>query len=291
MHRGIALLILGLLSGCDRPTVAPPARPKVAVLAVVYPLADIAQRVGHEHAKVDWVIESGRRLDAVALNEDLRRRLGEAQLILAASAGDEWAAANLSEDARGRRLIEPRKLPAARAAADDVYLWLDPKLILDLIEELRVRLGIIQPEQADDFRNSALTVQEQIRALDRALAEMLGRLPVKKTLVTRPVWGAFLARYGIEMIAPLNTPEEQLTDSDLKTLVSAAKQHNLSAVFVDVSTPPAVKQRIGNQTRLKVITLDAFGSSAPDGLCTYEKLLRYNAEQVISGQTVGNGGR
>jgi len=55
------------------------------------------------------------------------------------------------------------------------------------------------------------------------------------------------------------------------------------AVFVDASTPVAVRQQIEERTGLRAVTLDALGTSAADGRNTWAKVMRYNLEQLKRG--------
>jgi ABC-type Zn uptake system ZnuABC Zn-binding protein ZnuA len=54
-------------------------------------------------------------------------------------------------------------------------------------------------------------------------------------------------------------------------------------VFVDVSTPVAVRQQIEEKTGLRAVTLDALGTSAADGRNTWAKAMRYNLGQLKRG--------
>jgi ABC-type Zn uptake system ZnuABC Zn-binding protein ZnuA len=127
-------------------------------------------------------------------------------------------------------------------------------------------------------------VSESIRALDVEVAAAMKGLGHRKVLTVRPVWGAFCRRYELEQVAPTqSSSEERLTDEDYRALVQAAKETGSRSVFVDVGTPAPVRQQIAERTKLKVLTLDPLGSSAPEGRNTYEKILRYNAEQLTRG--------
>ena len=78
----ILLLLLGSWGpglGCDRaPAKAPVPIEKVAIVATVYPLADIARNVGGPYVSASWLIESGQSLSGVQSNVDLRNRLRSA---------------------------------------------------------------------------------------------------------------------------------------------------------------------------------------------------------------------
>jgi ABC-type Zn uptake system ZnuABC Zn-binding protein ZnuA len=76
--------------------------------------------------------------------------------------------------------------------------------------------------------------------------------------------------------------EERLGGEEYRAL-KAAKDAGHRTLFVDVSTPPTVRQQIADRTGLMVLTLDTLGSSAPEGHSSYEKMMRYNLEQIVKG--------
>ena len=99
----------------------------------------------------------------------------------------------------------------------------------------------------------------------------------------RPVWGALCARYGLTLLTPVEAREEELSLGDCKELARVAKAEGLRTIFIDVSTPAGVRQRIEEQTGLKAVTLDAMGTSAAEGRNTWGSILRYDLEQLKVG--------
>jgi ABC-type Zn uptake system ZnuABC Zn-binding protein ZnuA len=78
--------------------------------------------------------------------------------------------------------------------------------------------------------------------------------------------------------------EERLTAADFKDrIVPAARAMGAKAIFVDEATPAGVRQQIEDRTGLRVLTLDAVGSSAPEGRSTWARVMRYNLEQIRTG--------
>jgi zinc transport system substrate-binding protein len=151
------------------------------------------------------------------------------------------------------------------------------------VEALRQRLAGADPAHEPEYSKNAAAVRRSIEALDAELSEATKRLSNRKLLTVRPVWGAFCRRYGLEQVAPAQSAEGRLSDEDYRALIRAAKESGSGSVFVDVGTPAAVRQQIAERTKLKVLTLDPLGTSAPEGRSSYERLMRYNLEQLQSG--------
>ncbi|HEY7117166.1 MAG TPA: metal ABC transporter substrate-binding protein [Tepidisphaeraceae bacterium] len=275
------------MAGCDSgsssssSSVPPkPSGQSVAVLATVQPLADLAERVGGQWVAAEWVIESGQRPEELETTPDLRQRANKAALVITSGPWDTWAVAELSPEARSTRVIEPDHMGMARGADRSSYLWLDPAVMREMVETLRVRLTVIDPAHDADYRSAAKAYTGEVDAVDEAWRVALAGQRGRKLLVVRPVWGALCARYGLRQVAPVGAVEEKLSSDDLKELARAGKEAGCKWVVVDLTTTAGVRQRIEEKTGLATMTLDAMGSSAADGRNTWQKVMKYNLEQV-----------
>jgi ABC-type Zn uptake system ZnuABC Zn-binding protein ZnuA len=289
----IAAVVAG--AGCDREGARSPARgtsqaapgPKVMVIASIYPMADMATRVGGaDWVKVEWLVDAGRRPEEVEGDNSARRRADNAVAVITAGPWDNgWALPDVAPDSRRERVIDPAQMPAAQGADADAYLWLDPAVLRQMVERLRIRLTVYDGRHEADVRAGAAAYQAEV---DAVVGEMKAGLAVfkgRKVLVVRSVWGPMLARYGLEQVAPVTgVTEERLTATDFKDrIVPAAKAIGAKAIFVDEATPAGVRQQIEDRTGLRVLTLDAVGSSAAEGRSTWAKVMRYNLGQLRKG--------
>jgi zinc transport system substrate-binding protein len=276
-------------AGCDRSTNQTPSAPaKLRVLATVYPLADIARRVAGEHADVQWLVESGQSLDALS-STGVMDLAAQSRVVLSSGTSEDWSPKGMSLDARSVRMVQPETMVAARQLYGGVppdpnaHLWLDPGTVLDCVESLRQRLAAADPVHEPDYSKNAAGVRKIVEALDAELAAGTKRLRSRRVLIVRPTWGAFCRRYGLEQVAPVQSREERLSDDDYHALSTAAKESGFSCIFVDVTTPAPVRQQIAERLKLRVLTLDVLGTSAPEGRSTYDKIMRYNLEQLTEG--------
>jgi len=281
--------LLTLLIGCDKTAPAPDlaATKKMVILAAVYPLADLARQVGGQHVDARWLLESGQHPADLRDSPELRRQAGAARIVLTSGPWDSWASSDLTPEARTLRIIEPQRTPSAgerdgaAVANPAAYLWLDPQIALDMVETLRERLGVADPSHSRQFQENAAACRAELQTLDAQWRTTLAPLANRNILIVRPIWSAMLRRYQLEPIAPVQNPETQLTASDYKALAAAAKTHNLTTLYVDISTPLPVRQQITERTSLRVLPLDSTGTSAPSGNSTYVKLMRYNLGQLM----------
>jgi len=277
------------LASCDKtvPVSDPAATKKVVILAVVYPMADLARRVGGEVMDVQWLVDAGQHPSDLRDTLELRRRAGAARLVLTSGPWDTWASSDLTADSRAARLLEPQRMPSAGGRDGSAiknpaaYLWLDPRVAIDIAQSLRERFDVVEPSHARQFQENFAALRAELEALDAEFRGTLAKRSGRKVLVVRPIWSATLNRYQLEQIAPVQGPEVQLTAEDYKALVAAAKTNGLTTLYVDLSTPVSVRQQITERTGLKILTLDPTGTSAPSGNSTYGKMMRYNLSQLM----------
>src|SRR5688572_14710832 len=115
---GVFLLLAGV-AGCDRTPSANPSKPaatKIEVLATVYPLAEMVQRVGGDAVDVSWLMEGHQRPEEVRPTPEVQQRANRVAVVVTSGPWDAWAGASLTGEARDKRLIMPERMPAARGA-------------------------------------------------------------------------------------------------------------------------------------------------------------------------------
>jgi zinc transport system substrate-binding protein len=232
---------------------------------------------------VQWLSEGGQRPEAIETSNELTVRANNAQLLITSGPWDDWAVRALSIDARRNRVVEPGHTADAARANPRAYLWLDPAVVREMAETTKVDLTLISPRHDSEFRRNAEAFIDEVQSVDAAYRAGLEGLRGRKVLAVRPVWGALCARYGLTLLTPVTAREEELSAADFKELARVAKAEGLRTIFIDVSTPAGVRQRIEEQTGLKAVTLDAMGTSAADGRNTWSSILRYDLEQLKAG--------
>jgi len=282
------LICFGMLlvaSACDKPAPSadPRATKKIVILSAAYPLADLARRVGGSAVDVQWLSEGGEHPHTVADTPELRRRVAAAQVVITAGPGDAYATHDLSDEDRRVRVIEPYRMPSAATAGGGdawAYAYLDPLVAMEVAGAVADRLSVVDPARSAGFAKNLVAVRASLTALDAECRSALAARAEKRVLVVRPVYGAFLKRYGLEQIAPVTGPENGLTHADFKALAAAARQHGLGTVYVDRYAPAPVKQQIADRIGLKIRTLDATGTSAGHGNDSYEKVVRWNLREL-----------
>lgn len=279
------MLFAATLAGCDRTPSPGPAKPgggKIEVLATVYPLAEMVQRVGGPAVNVQWLVEGNAHPEDFSPTAEVQQRPNRAALVVTGGPWDAWTGASLGSEAREARVVEAERMPSARGADPSAYLWLDPTVVREMVEAVRVKLTVLDPSREAEFRANAAAYLSDLDAVARAWEPTRAKVRGRTLLAVRPVWDAFAKRHGFTIVAPVSgATDAKLSAGDFKTLARFAKENGgLRTILVDVGTPLAVRQQIEERTGLRAVTIDALGTSAPDGRSTLAKVLQYDLEQI-----------
>lgn len=287
-----------MVGACDDGLPAPPAtvpvRPPtpvpVSVVATVYPLADVARRVGGPYADVAWWIESGQTLDRFDPSPQQLDRLMKAGVVLSGGVGEEFATRHFDSGGfNDRRLIRLDAFVASdqRGAAQQ---WLDPRAVREAVTALAHQLSIIKPDAATQFRELAGI---QIKAIDTLIDDFAVRLSGLNGRVAVSVGRDYspLGRVAqMQVISVGDQPAVQLTDEQLRRIGSRISDLGAIMMLVESDTPPAVLRSLGERIRVPVVTIDSLGSSSSAGRDSYDKLMRYNFDQLYDGWRRAMGG-
>ncbi|NJN76837.1 MAG: zinc ABC transporter solute-binding protein [Synechococcaceae cyanobacterium RL_1_2] len=120
------------------------------------------------------------------------------------------------------------------------HIWLDPKLAIQQVKNIRDGLIKIDPAGAADYTNNAEVYIKQLQGLDQTIASALE--PYQgRTFVTFHDFAPYFAQsYGLQGAFLVAAPEETPGPDDIKRILEIAKQNKLQTLI----TEPA----LGNQS-------------------------------------------
>lgn len=274
----VGLLVL-LIPACDRkPTNVRSLEPR-RVVATIYPLADIARRIGGKQANVQWFIEGGHSLSEIP--SDTAGWLQVADLVVARGVDDSWALVRANDPASAADYVRVDLLNAS--AGRTGYLWLDPRVVRELAAMIRQRLSEQQPEYEAYFRDNEQSFLRELDALVKQYGDRLASHPDRRrALFSTSDFLPLADAMGIELIeVPLESTEQRRA-MDAEQIRKRASAENLTRLFIPADRTAAYQRDLSARTGLEIRTLDPLGSSAPAaGRSTYLDILRYNLESLV----------
>jgi len=302
MRRSILLLSLLLsllvLPACQ--SAQPTESATLKVMATTSIVADVVQQIGGDAVNVTILLPLGSDPHSFQPAPRDMAAVTEADVIFANGAGLEEFLQPLIESAGATtRVVEVSDgislLEAAEEDPDiddehagDPHTWVDPNNVLVWVENIRIALTELLPEQTDVFTANADSYSAKLTELDTWVRQQIDTLPPKnRILVTdHMVYGYFAQRYGFEQagaLIPGFSTMSSASAQELAQIEDSIKAHEVRAIFIGESVTPALGQRVADDTGVKLVKLYHASLSEPDGDApTYIDMIRYNVTAIVT---------
>lgn len=228
---------------------------RLSVVASLYPLAWVAERVGGDLVDVVDLTPPGVEAHDASLSAEQRAQVQSADVILVL--GDfgfqpdvERAAAQASGEVvdvtRGLDLLS-----ADEHLAFDPHLWLDPVLMLEVVATVEAALAAADPGGADAYASGAAAASADLRDLDAAFAGSLAGCAFRGFVTSHEAFTYLAARYGLTQV-PLEGPGEEAEPS------AAAIEAALGAIASGAAAPAIFAEATDDARRIaEAIAQDA----------------------------------
>lgn len=168
------------------------------------------------------------------------------------------------------------------------HAWMSPKQALIYVENIRVALRELSPEDAAYFDQQAAVYSDKIRTLDARLAASLAALPAShRTLTTCEGAFTYLTEdYGMtELYLWAINDESQGSPQQIAHVVDEVKARQIPTVFCESTVEPRIQEEVARASGAKlggVLYVDSL--SAADGPApTYIALLEHTVSTIIEG--------
>jgi ABC-type Zn uptake system ZnuABC Zn-binding protein ZnuA len=304
-YHGWCLVVVAslVLSACASPaarSASAPAQP-LKVIAVETFLADIAQNIAGDRARVEALIPVGLDPHAFEPAPSDVVKIAQSQVLIVNGAGlEEWLQRLLNNAGGQRLVIEASHGLAARvppagdpAAAEhpegDPHFWLDPTKAVRYVENIRDGLSQADPAGADVYAKNAQAYIAQLNDLDQWITAQASQVPpARRLLVTNhESFGYFADRYGFKIvgaIVPSVTSNASPSAQEMAALVDRVRAAGAPAVFLETGANTQLADQLAHETGIKVVTgllthsVSAAGGPAP----TYLEMMRYNTTMIVN---------
>jgi ABC-type Zn uptake system ZnuABC Zn-binding protein ZnuA len=276
-----ALLAL-IIAGCDdeAQTPSPVAQRRISVVAPTYPLADIARQVAGSRADVHWWIESGQSVAGFQPTEQQLDQARTADVVVSSGVEEAYITELFSQMGGDRRLIRVDGLldPAERAPK----LWMDPAAAKTVANAVAERCAVLQMDHSTTFRAAATDYQKNIDAL---MSDFDTRLIGLENTIAASIGQDYSVLCRVAKMSAVVVSESapaRLDDAEMASIARKIRDARAVLVLVEADTPPTVVKNLAAKFDVPVVTIDSIGSSNTERN-SYEKLMRYNFEQLYDG--------
>lgn len=299
----LSLLLLAMTAvGCGG-TGGAGAGGRIKVAASIPPLADFARRVGGEMVEVELMVPPGASPHTYEPTSAQMKFLSEARLLvlngleLEAWATDILAKVGNNDLTRvetASRVPESDLIPAAyddhehegeneEHGVYDPHVWLDPGLAAYQVEAIRDALIAADPEHEGEYRDNAGALIAELRGLDGWIEERVGAFTLGKFVAFHSSWTYFARRYGLEMVGVVEElPGKEPGAAAIAALIDAIRAEGVTVIFAEPQFSPRAAEAVADASggEVEVAILDPLGDPDDPATDTYDKLLRYDVEQM-----------
>lgn len=172
-------------------------------------------------------------------------------------------------------------------SSHDPHVWLNPNNVAIWTSTIAESLAHLYPDKASQFRANAGHYIKELQELDEWIAQTVENVPTgsRKLVGDHYIFSYFAEKYGFEQSGALVAGFSTLSQpnaSDLATLVKKIKSQNVPAIFVELTTNPALAEQVSADTGVKIIPVYTGSLSKPGGGAdTYLNYMRFNVSQIV----------
>ena len=228
----------------------PTAAARVPVVAAFYPLAEAVRQVGGDAVRVTDLTPAGAEPHDLELTTRQVDALEDADLVVAM--GHEFQPA--VEDVARRRAEEQtvfvlddlsidagdKSVEGGGSNALDPHVWLDPKLMQEIVATVAESLGRVDPEHAASYSANAEAYSEQLAALDQEYAARARALRTRRD--RDGARGVRLAARGAtassNMPSPASPPTRSRRRIGSPSCSDLAERDGVTTIFTETLVSP-----------------------------------------------------
>ena len=316
MKKSAALLLLPAamtLASCSSPATTEGGNDgeKPNVVVAFYGLEYTAQQIVGDHATVTTLTQPGQEAHGLELKPSQVASVGEADLVMYLKqfqpAVDEAVAQSGNE-----HLLDAAQfadlLPATGAEHDhdhgdddhadadhddhgghdhdhgdfDPHYWLDPNRMAKVGQALADQLGKQYPEMKDDLQANAKKFSESMSKIDEEYKAGLAKCERKEFVTSHAAFNYLAHNYGLTEIGISGiNPDGEPSPARIAEVQKLAKEHDVTTIFFETLTSPAVSKAIAGDLGLKTAVLDPLeGVTDKSPGDDYPSIMRANLEAL-----------
>lgn len=165
----------------------------------------------------------------------------------------------------------------------DPHVWLDPKLSIQMAENIKNTLVEKLPSHRETFESNFKTLKEDLEQLDKEFKETIENSKTKYLLVSHAAYG-YWERYGIKQIA-INglSPSVEPSQRGLQNLIEESKEHDIHYIMFEKNVSGKIAKIIQKEIGAKTLTLynlESISEEDRNNKEDYFSIMRNNLENI-----------
>jgi ABC-type Zn uptake system ZnuABC Zn-binding protein ZnuA len=219
--------------------------------------------------------------------------LADATAIVANGAGlDDWIGQLRDSAGASTPIIDATQGidTQSHAGSTDPHVWMDPRLAITMVENIRDGLADAQPERAPADAARADAYITEIRRLDTDIARQIATVPQsKRRIVTdHDAFGYYARRFGVTIIGtaiPSPVSGAEPSSRDLAALIDLMRRERVRVIFAESGINPQIARALADEIGVQVAGVLWADSLGPknSGAATYIEMMRTDTRELIAG--------
>jgi zinc transport system substrate-binding protein len=166
----------------------------------------------------------------------------------------------------------------------DPHVWLDPVLMMDIVDQVRDAMVKARPADAASFRRNADQFDTKLRAIDQEFRTGLSACQHTVVVTAHGAFGYLAARYGLtqEPIAGIS-PEAEPDPKRLAELADLVKREAVTTIFTEELVSPRVADTLAREAGVKTAVLNPLEGLTKDEVARgddYLSVMRSNLQAL-----------
>ncbi len=187
----------------------------------------------------------------------------------------------------GIQPIEARPMPGHNHGSRDPHAWQDARHAATYARNIAAGLIAADPEGRAAYEAARDALAARLAALDVWVREQVAAVPEARRVVltSHDAFAYFSAAYGVRFLAVQGVAKQaEPSAQQVANLIRRVRAENITAVFVENMTNPAVLKRLAQEAGVRVSgRLYADALSGPEGpAATYEAMMRHNVALMVA---------
>lgn len=168
----------------------------------------------------------------------------------------------------------------------DPHIWLNPQYAIKMVESIEKELCMIDPENADYYKNNANQYINQIKELDSEFEQTINNSSNKKIAFGGAfAYAYFVERYDLDFISAYDSCGETAEPSTakIKEVIDYINNNKIPVVFYKEYTTGNIARTISEATGAKMLVFNTVHNVSKDEIqngASYVSIMRENLENL-----------
>lgn len=258
-----AICLMVVLTGCSssspsgRSSEGSSGADRISVVASLYPLQYVIERVGADRVKVVNLTPPGAEPHDLELSPSQLEKIDTAAFVVVLGKGFQPSAEKAAVNRSGPTLTALDVILDTTSKNVDPHVWLDPSLLRPLVDAVAERLIAADEASKELFVANAAALKRDLVDLDTRLTEGLASCERRTIVTSHDAFARLAQRYRLtnEGIAGFS-PDAEPSPDRLAALAKLVKQTGTTTVFTEQLVSPAVAETLARETGAAVEILN-----------------------------------